>query len=196
VKKETKIILVVVALAIAGYIAVRWYENRQVASNGNTQGGAADGSNLNSIAPELVGGSTGPSIGPALSTPVTINVTSSAPPASANPTAQMVGGSATPSPLALSNPSNSATGAQASAPVNSTSPVPAGATSAGTGPTAAPPPSTSPTSVTATPAPAAPVNKAPPKTTKAAPAPIKRQGAPAKTTTKPKAKTTTKAVKK
>jgi hypothetical protein len=198
-KKEYKIVLVVAALAVAAYLAIKWYENRQAASNGNTQGGAADGSNLNSIAPELVGGSTGPSIGPALSTPITINVTSGSPPASANPTVGVgpigYGGgtpmqplsTATPSPLALANPSNSSTGVQAAAPVNDTAAVPAGATAAGVGATAAVPQSSSgPVTVTASGKSSNPVNKTPPRTTKAKPTPIKRVGAPPKA--KPKAK--------
>jgi hypothetical protein len=77
--KNTKILLVVAGLAVLAYIGIRWYENKQASQNGNTQGGAGEGSNLNSVAPELVGGSTGPSIGPALSTPININVSSASP---------------------------------------------------------------------------------------------------------------------
>lgn len=130
-----RMILLVAAAAVAGYFLIRWYEGRQSAQYGNTQGGAGLGSNLNSVAPELIGGSTGPSIGPALSTPVTINVTSSAPPESANPVGSMVSANnVVPSSLALANPENSATGAQASAP-QSEDMSGAGVASAATGPT-------------------------------------------------------------
>jgi hypothetical protein len=188
--KRTRLFLVIAVLAVGGYLAVRWYEQKQAAANGNTQGGAADGSNLNSIAPELVGGSTGPSIGPALSTPITINVTSSSPPAAANPVGQtMIGGTASPSPLALANPSNSMTGAQSAAPVNSDVSGGSGAaTSAGTGTTATTPASSTaatPTTKTAG-APAASPAARPVTAHRSTPAkPVKRAGHP-KAKPKPK----------
>lgn len=138
--------LLIVALAAAGiYLAIRWYENRKAAENGTAQGGAGLGTNLNSVAPELIGGSTGPSIGPALSTPITINVTSSMPDTSqgANPVGAMVSrNNVTPSPLALANPDNAATGAQSAAPVPEDQSG-GGVASAGSGTTAMTPASTS-----------------------------------------------------
>jgi hypothetical protein len=57
-KKQTRIILIVAAVAVAGYLGWRWWQNRQ-------QGGGTGqlGTNLNSIAPALVAGSTGPQSG-------------------------------------------------------------------------------------------------------------------------------------
>jgi len=77
-EKKHKIILAVVALAVAGYLAWRWYQNRQAAQDGSPTG--ALGTNLNSVAPELVGGSAGPSVGPAVSLPVNITLTEQAAP--------------------------------------------------------------------------------------------------------------------
>lgn len=79
--KNTKIFLIVAALAVAGYLGYRMWKNRQ--GNGTNSPTGALGTNLNSVAPELVGGSSGPSIGPAVSMPV--NVTLQAPAASAMP---------------------------------------------------------------------------------------------------------------
>jgi|SRR5215472_14210067 len=61
-----------IVAAIVVYVAYRWYQARQ----GNQVGGL--GTNLNSVAPELVGGSTGPSVGPALNTPITITLNEAA----------------------------------------------------------------------------------------------------------------------
>lgn len=67
--KRTKIILIVLALAAAAYLVYRWYENNQANSTtGNTglsSGTSGDslGSNLNSVAPELAAGSSGPDSG-------------------------------------------------------------------------------------------------------------------------------------
>lgn len=58
--KRTRIVLIVAALAVAAYLVYRWYVNRQSGSANNTSG---LGSNLNSVAPELVGGSSGPDSG-------------------------------------------------------------------------------------------------------------------------------------
>lgn len=138
--KRSHILIAAAVLAVAAFLAVRWYEKRQQAvyGSGLTQG-QDTGSNLNSVAPELVGGSTGPSIGPALSTPITINVNSSAPPETergANPVNSMTSASnTTRSPLDAANPVNGATGVQRGAPVYSDAMSMAGATSAGTGAT-------------------------------------------------------------
>jgi hypothetical protein len=145
VKKETRILLIVAALAVAAYIAIRWYEGKQAAAGG-TAGSNPNvpvGSNLNSMAPELIGGSTGPSIGPALSTPITITVNNPTPPlqGAANPVGNMIASAnTTRSPLGWANPDNSRTGAQASAPVPDDVSGGAGsASSAGTGTTATTP---------------------------------------------------------
>lgn len=77
-KKNHKILLGVAAAAIAAYFLYRWWQNRQ-AGQVNSPTGAL-GTNLNSVAPELVGGSSGPSVGPAVSLPVNITLTSQAAP--------------------------------------------------------------------------------------------------------------------
>lgn len=54
--KRLKTALILVGVAVAVYLGYRWYQNRQSSSQGL-------GSNLNSAAPELVAGSSGPSSG-------------------------------------------------------------------------------------------------------------------------------------
>lgn len=79
--KRDKIILGVVALAVAGYFAFRWWKNRQDSGNDAESPTGGLGTNLNSVAPELVGGSSGPEVGPAVSMPLTINLSQPAQPA-------------------------------------------------------------------------------------------------------------------
>lgn len=62
--------------AVAVFLAWRWWQNYQAAQ----PGGGQLGTNLNSIAPELVGGSQGPTAQPAFNVPVNITVSSSSPP--------------------------------------------------------------------------------------------------------------------
>jgi hypothetical protein len=77
--KQTKTLLIVGAVAIAAWLAWRWYKNRQANTSPSPTG--ATGTNLNSVAPELIGGSSGPSVGPAVSTPINITLNeASAPP--------------------------------------------------------------------------------------------------------------------
>lgn len=79
-KKNIKLIVVIAAVAVAAFLAWRWWSNRQATGNGNAvaPGGS---SNLNSVAPELIGGSSGPEVGPAVSLPVNITLMeNSAPP--------------------------------------------------------------------------------------------------------------------
>ncbi len=71
--KNVKILIVVAVLAVAAYFGYQWWENRQANNDGNLIPGA--GSNLNSPAPNLVGGSAGPNSGPAVSLPITIDLT-------------------------------------------------------------------------------------------------------------------------
>lgn len=75
--KNVKVTLVVVALAVGGYLVFRWYENRK--ANGTNSPTGALGTNLNSVAPELVGGSSGPDVGPAVQMPLTITLNETAP---------------------------------------------------------------------------------------------------------------------
>lgn len=76
-KQRVALTVAAVALVAAiGYVAYRWYQARKSAP-----GGGQLGTNLNSVAPELVGGSSGPEVGPAVQLPVniTLNETSPAP---------------------------------------------------------------------------------------------------------------------
>lgn len=72
--KRLKIGLIVVVVAIVAYMTYKWWLGRQSTIQSPTQ---SFGTNLNSVAPELVGGSAGPSVGsaPAVSLPVTVNIT-------------------------------------------------------------------------------------------------------------------------
>jgi hypothetical protein len=71
--KTVKTLILVAVLAGAAYLAWRWYQNYKA---GQTGGGVPQlGTNLNSVAPELVGGSSGPSVAPVVSTPVTVTIT-------------------------------------------------------------------------------------------------------------------------
>jgi hypothetical protein len=85
--KQAKTILIVAVIAAAAYLAYAWYKNKK-AQQGTSSSG--QGTNLNSVAPELIGGSTGPAVGPSVEVPITITLTdsSSTPPSgsSANPT--------------------------------------------------------------------------------------------------------------
>jgi|SRR5579859_2072327 len=56
---KQKKLLIIGAVAVAAYLAYRWYQNRQQ----NNTGSGQLGTNLNSVAPALIGGSSGPSSG-------------------------------------------------------------------------------------------------------------------------------------
>lgn len=78
-KKTAHALIIVAVVAVAGYLAYRWYRNRQAnGASGMNESGL--GSNLNSVAPELVGGSAGPTAGPAVSMPLNITLQETAPP--------------------------------------------------------------------------------------------------------------------
>lgn len=66
--KRTRIILIVVGLAVAAYLAYRWYAAK---SSSTATGNATLGTNLNSVAPELIAGSSGPSSGLNYTAPAT-----------------------------------------------------------------------------------------------------------------------------
>lgn len=72
--KRTMTVVLIAALAVGGYFLWKWYENKKSANSGASPTGST-GTNLNSVAPELIGGSTGPSLGPAVSLPININLT-------------------------------------------------------------------------------------------------------------------------
>lgn len=72
--KRTRTILIVIGVAVAAYLAYRWYTNRQSSATNSPTGSL--GTNLNSIAPELVAGSTGPTSGLVYNqAPTTVNLT-------------------------------------------------------------------------------------------------------------------------
>lgn len=89
--KRVRLLLIVGALAVAAYLGYRWMKSRQAgnASPDSPTGGL--GTNLNSVAPELVGGSTGPAVGPALSTPINITLTEQVAPAPEDRAGTMTG---------------------------------------------------------------------------------------------------------
>jgi hypothetical protein len=57
-KREQKLLLILGAVALGGYLLLRWWENRQSGSNETGLG-----TNLNSLPSALVAGSTGPQSG-------------------------------------------------------------------------------------------------------------------------------------
>lgn len=69
--KRVKVALIVAVVAVAGYLVYRHFRN---SDNGSASPTGSLGSNLNSVAPELVGGSTGPSVGPAVTMPLQITL--------------------------------------------------------------------------------------------------------------------------
>lgn len=73
--KNARTVLIIAGLAVGAYFLYRWYVNRQAATSGGQGAVSQLGSNLNSLAPELVGGSSGPSSGPQVTMPVTITLT-------------------------------------------------------------------------------------------------------------------------
>lgn len=82
-KKNAKVALWVAGLALAAYFAYRWWQHRQAGQDSSPTGSL--GTNLNSVAPELVGGSSGPSVGPAVSMPLNITLSQPQPPSSVMP---------------------------------------------------------------------------------------------------------------
>lgn len=75
--KHMKLFLIGLAAAIVAFFVWRWWTNRQSNNSGDNvaPGGSTD---LNSVAPELIGGSSGPNVGPAVSLPVNITLTEQA----------------------------------------------------------------------------------------------------------------------
>jgi len=58
--KNPRTWIIIGAVAIAAYLLYRWWQNKQSATNSPT---GSLGTNLNSVAPELIGGSSGPESG-------------------------------------------------------------------------------------------------------------------------------------
>lgn len=103
--KQMWTLLILVALAVGAWFLWKWWKNYQA------QGGGAPqlGTNLNSIAPELVGGSSGPQVQPAVSLPVNITLTETV--ASAQPPAEVMqpSNATTDNALSMANPTAGAT---------------------------------------------------------------------------------------
>jgi len=72
-RKNLFIVIGITAVIVIGYVGWRWWQARQ---SGNSPT-ASFGTNLNSVAPEMVGGSSGPAVAPAVNTPINITVTES-----------------------------------------------------------------------------------------------------------------------
>lgn len=79
-KKAVRVTVIVLAVAVAAYLGWRWYQNRQAQQGANGMNESGLGTNLNSVAPELVGGSSGPTAGPAVSMPLNITLQETAAP--------------------------------------------------------------------------------------------------------------------
>lgn len=62
--------LIVVGAIVVGYVLFRWYQANKAGGSGGQLG-----TNLNSVAPELVGGSSGPTAQPQFDMPVNITLT-------------------------------------------------------------------------------------------------------------------------
>ena len=77
--KNVRTVIVVGVLAVGAYLLYKWYMNRQAAASTGQGAVSQLGSNLNSLAPELVGGSSGPSSGPQVTMPVNITLTETKP---------------------------------------------------------------------------------------------------------------------
>jgi hypothetical protein len=125
VNKTTKIVLVVAVLAVLGYFGWKVWSNYQ-ASKGNPNA-ASEGTNLNSAAPQLVGGSTGPSVGAGPALPITINVTEQAAPKGSDPDRPRkedeMEGSVNTTPAAITSQTRAAS-AEGVAQVNDSTPSP------------------------------------------------------------------------
>jgi len=105
VTKNAKIAIGVAVLAVGAYLVYRWYQNRQAQTSGQSAISQL-GSNLNSMAPELVGGSSGPTSGPQVTMPVTITLTDSRTKQPEMASSQPVIGASSPpdNPLDISSP--------------------------------------------------------------------------------------------
>jgi len=83
--KRVRVVLIIAAVAAAGYLAWQFYQGRKSGKNAASQGGpvtSGTGSNLNSVAPELFSGATagGTYAAPGAVIPVNVTVEQQAPP--------------------------------------------------------------------------------------------------------------------
>ncbi|MGH9207787.1 MAG: hypothetical protein ACRD1G_14735 [Acidimicrobiales bacterium] len=79
--KNTRTLLIAAAFLVAAYLAYRWYAGKKAADAGSSITPGI-GSNLNSVAPDLIGGAaaSGTYAGPAASIPVSITLNETSPP--------------------------------------------------------------------------------------------------------------------
>jgi hypothetical protein len=104
VGKTTKTFLIIAGVVIAGWAVYKLYQNWK--ANGGTFGGTFGqlGTNLNSIAPELVGGSQGPQAGPGVNMPVNITLTEQTSSQEPPSTAMIPAGQNPDNPLGVTSP--------------------------------------------------------------------------------------------
>jgi hypothetical protein len=102
--KTLKTLLLVAVLVLGAYILWRLYQNWK--ANGGSFGGTFGqlGTNLNSIAPELVGGSQGPQAGPGVNMPVNITLTETTNSQEPPPQAMVPAGQSADNPLGMQSP--------------------------------------------------------------------------------------------
>lgn len=119
--KTTRTLLLVAALAAAGFLVWKYMRNRQQQNTGT----GTLGTNLNSVAPELIGGSTGPSLGPAVNLPINITLTDTGAMTSqaANPYGMQTATSAVPE---MNNASTAQPVGVSMRPANTTTTIPFG----------------------------------------------------------------------
>lgn len=155
--KNVKTLLIVAVAAVAIYLAYRWYENKKSSQAGANSTSASLGSNLNSVAPELIGGSQagGTQVQPVLSVPVDVTISESSqmpPEESANPVvpvnsttgnsltdttaAAATGGSSTPATTPGGAPTSTASTSTSTTPTTSSNSGGSSGTSSGSSGTA------------------------------------------------------------
>jgi len=137
--KNTKTLLWVGIIAVAAYLGYRWYKNKQASAAGAAATSAplstsSAGSNLNSVAPELIGGgdAAGTTVQPVLTVPVTVSIdqTSQNPPA--QPQTPVIGVNATtPSGVTAQSTAAGSTGASSTGSTGASSTGSTGASSTG-----------------------------------------------------------------
>jgi hypothetical protein len=105
VAKQSKTLLIIAAVVIGGWAVYKLYQNWK--ANGGTFGGTFGqlGTNLNSIAPELVGGSQGPQAGPGVNMPVNITLTEQTSSQEPPSTAMVPAGQSPDNPMGVTSPS-------------------------------------------------------------------------------------------
>jgi len=104
-----KMLLLLGAAAVAAYVAYRMWKNYQ--ANGGGPGSPFQvGTNLNSIAPELVGGSTGPSVGPGVDLPINITLTETIAKPEGHPNSMVPIGTSPDNQLLAANPNGNGIG--------------------------------------------------------------------------------------